>query len=616
MPFHSLSFSAGDVQVTWPKVSPSLPVGPEGPALIVVGRTLCALALMVGALVVAPVSSGRLPSAEAATVVATAHCRSLDPNLVRGACLRYQARSGTAYTWIGTYRASNGRVFFCIDYLYDSRISGQPTIKSTQGLVNQLGQRIGDAEVAALNYIVSTWAAHGSTGSDTRDAAIALIIRELMSDGVRPDGTVVYPRGLKVGGRVRAPIGGLGGPIMAQAQQMWSEASRFRGGYRLSMTSSQTGAIKLGTSRVYSLSVVSAAGRRVPGVRVQFACTGPILCPASRTTRELPVPVAVSPRDVGEFTVTATASGPAADGRIYRVGGWHTHGGSTALDRGVQRGWIAERSPMNTRVRASAEIVKGTPEVSTTASHQTAVIGTALHDLVTVTKLPAGYRQSVTATLYGPFAERPGPDSCTAQMKAGSVSFTVDRNGEFRTPEVTVHRPGYYVWTESLPGDSRTHPVTTPCGIVEETSLIVARTPQVRTQISAQRAVVGRQVHDTVVITGLAPSDEVVVGWTLHGPLAPRSGSCAGLDWSAAGVLDRGELVARGNGRYRTAPTVLRVPGCVTYSEVLVATETTASASSPPGLVPETALVTRPVTPVVPEIPSGPVVLGHRGSRS
>lgn len=579
--------------------------------MIAVGRTLCALALMLGAFVVAPVSSGRLPSADAATVVATSHCRSLDPNLVRGACLRYQARSGTAYTWIGTFRASNGRVFFCIDYLYDSRISGQATIRSTDGLVNQLGQRIGDAEVAALNYLISTWAAHGSTGSDTRDAAIALIIRELMSDGIRPDGTVVYPRGLKVGQRVRPPIGGLGGPIMRQAQQMWDEASRYRGGYRLSLATTQTGAVKLGTSRRYALSVLSAAGRRVPGVRVRFTCTGPITCPGPVKTRAVPVALAITPRAVGQFSIGATASGPAADGRIYRVGGWQTHGGGTAQNRGVQRGWIAERSAMNAQVRASAEIVKGKPEVVTTASHQIALIGTGLHDLVTVTKLPAGSRQTVTATLYGPFPEQPGVDDCTEDAEVDSVTFTADRNAEFRTPDITVQRPGYYVWTESLPGDDLTHPVTTPCGIVEETTLAVARTPQVRTQISHQRAQVGRTVFDTVVVSGLGPSDSVVVRWTMHGPLAPRAGSCRDLDWSGAGVLARGQFVARGNGRYRTAPVVLRAPGCVTYSEALEATGTTLPATSPPGLPTETALVTRPVTPFVPEIPSGPVVLGR-----
>lgn len=567
---------------------------------------------MLGALVIAPVSTGQLPSAGAASVVADSHCRRLDPNLVRGACLKYRSKSGTAYTWIGTYRASNGRIFFCIDYLYDSRIAGRPTVTSTQGLVNQFGRRIGNAEVAALNYIVSTWAAQGSSGSDTRDAAIALIIRELMSDGVRPDRTVVYPRGLRVGQRVRPPIGGLGGPIMTQAQRMWAEASRNRGGYRLVLSAAQQGPIALGRSRRYAVSVLSASGHRVPRVVVRFACQGPVTCPTATTTRTVPVEVAVTPRTVGNFTVTAAATGPAADGRIYRVGGWKTHGGSTARDHGVQRGWIAERRAMKAQVRATAEIVKGTPEVTTKASHVQALPGTALHDIVSVTKLPAGYRQQVTADLYGPFADRPGEDSCVPDSKVGSVRFVVDANGEFRTPGVTVRSPGYYVWTESFPGDIRTNPLSTPCGLVEETTQVLARTPVVRTVASAQRTTVGRRIYDTVVVTGLGTSDEVTVRWALLGPLAPRGNSCNGLDWTGVKVLDRGQFVVRANGTYRTRPTVLRVPGCITYGETVAATTTTVATASRPGLPRETALVTRPVTPVVPEIPSGPVSQGWR----
>ncbi len=101
-------------------------------------------------------------------------------------------------------------MFFCIDYLYDSRLPAQAESVSTRDLVNQLGQGVGDREVAALNYVISTWAGRGSTGSDERDAAIALIVREVMDDGTRPGGVVVYPGGLEVGERVRPPIGGLG----------------------------------------------------------------------------------------------------------------------------------------------------------------------------------------------------------------------------------------------------------------------------------------------------------------------------------------------------------------------------------------------------------------------
>ncbi|MCW2784507.1 MAG: Sortase family protein [Marmoricola sp.] len=566
---------------------------------------LAAVAVLVGL----PFWSG-LPAAEAATRVSTSHCRSIDPNLVRGACLAYSSGSATSYTFIGSFRAANGRVFFCIDYLYDSRIAGTPTIIGTHPLVNQLGQRIGPHEVAALNYIVSTWAAHGSTGSADRDAAIALTIRELMSDGVRPGGEVIYPRGLKVGDRVRPPIGGLTGPVLGLANAMWAEASRYYGSYRLRLTSDQTGSLPLGRSRTYRAAVLSGADRSVPGTRMTFRCTGPISCPKPVTTRTSPVPVTVTPRTIGSFTIRATASGPAADGRLYRVGSWHVHGGGTAAGDGIQRGWIAERANASAQVSATAKIVKGTPKITTTTSAATTAPGALLHDVVAVTGLPAGSVQHATATLYGPFTAQPASQDCIPAAQVGAVTFPVAADGTLETPSVRIEHPGYYVWTEILPGDSLTNPVSTPCGVVEETTVLRPSVPTVRTTASTQRALVGDRVHDTVHVSGLAEGSSVPVSWRLLGTLAPRGSSCAGVDWSRARVVDRGTLVADRNGSFVTSATVLRTAGCLTYAEHLAATDTTAAVDTTPGAVEETVLATRPPTPLVPEIPSGPFHAG------
>ncbi|HET6151342.1 MAG TPA: hypothetical protein VFE15_00200 [Marmoricola sp.] len=561
------------------------------------------------------------PAAQAATVVGTANCRALDPNLVHGVCLRYSSRAGTGYTWMGTLRAANGKVFFCIDYLYDSRISGQPRTISTQSLVNQLGRHVGDAEVAALNYVISTWAGAGSTGSDHRDAAIALIIREVMGDGVRPDGVVVYPRGLKVGGTPSPPIGGLSGQVLAMARAMWSAGSHYRGGYQVRMTSTAVGKLKLGTSRSYQVAVLSAAGYAVPGIRVRFGCTGPIRCPATTTSTTKATAVAVTPQAVGEYRVRATVSGPGSDGHLYVVGSWHTHSGTTAHDAGVQRGWIAGSSLASAEVSASAEIVKGAPSVTTTTSTTSAVPGTAVHDQVVSTGVPVGYHGTATATLYGPFDAAPGADSCTADKAAGSVTFPIAGNGTVQTPAIMVTALGYYVWVEELPGDVRTNPVTTPCGLVPETTLVAKApaAPTVRTQASKTRVVLGGTIHDTVRVGGLAASAPVRITWVLHGPLSPVRGSCTGLDWSHAGIVDHGSFLADHNGTYQTATTVLRKSGCVTYSESLPATGTIPGASTTSGTVTETALVRSPVAPVapsgpvVPEIPSGPDVAGSSG---
>ncbi|MCW2754225.1 MAG: Sortase family protein [Marmoricola sp.] len=579
---------------------------------------LVALLLVVTAtfaLVVA--SPGGVRPASAASVAPTASCRALDPNLVHGVCLKYTSRSGTGFSWIGTLRADNGRVFFCIDYLYDSRIAGNATVIGTHGLVNQFGSRVGAAEVAALNEVISTWAAHGSTGSDNRDAAIGLIIREVMSDGTRSDGTVVYPRGLRVGGTVRAPVGGLSGPVLDLARSMWSQGSAQRGPWRVSLTASRAGALPLGTTRTYRTTVVSSANQVVPGARVTFTCTGPISCPAPLRTTAAGSTVAVRPAAIGAYSIRATVTGPAADGKLYRVGTWRTHGGGGARNNGVQRGWIAQSTPASATVSATSGIVKGNPQVATRASVATVVPGTPLRDLVTVSSLPAGYEQTATATLYGPFDAEPGATSCTPDRIAGRVSFPLVANGSLTTPAVVATQPGYYVWTESLPGDVHTNPVTAPCGLSVETTLVrsaplTATTPRVHTIASGQHSLVGGRVYDDVRVDGLPSGASVPVEWTLLGPIAPRQGSCAGLDWSHAPVIARGSLVVSHDGTWRTAPTVLRTAGCVTYTERLLASSTSVAVSTRPGVASETVLVTRPVTRVVPEIPSGPFSDGTR----
>lgn len=562
---------------------------------IAIGRAvaaiLTALAVVAAGLVLVVATPGAAPPAAAASVVGQEKCRRFDPNLVNGVCLAYPTRAGgTAYTWIGTYRAADGRVFFCIDYLYDSRLPRDAQTVSTDDLVNQLDDRIGDREVAAINYVISTWAGEGSTGSDARDAAIALIIREVMADGVRGDGLVVYPRGLKVGEPVLPPVGGLAGPVVGLARQMWAKASRFYGGYRLSMTTRDRDQLRLGRSRTYRVELRSAAGHRVPGQVVTFECDGPITCPEPVRTRTRPVRIRVAPRETGRFRIVAKASGPAADGQLYVLASWRTHGGSRARDVGTQRGWIAQDNSARAAVADSAVVVKARPTVTTTTSDALVVPGAAIHDVVTVTNLPEGYAQTVEANLYGPFPAQPGPESCTPDRLAGQVRFDLTADGVFTTPPVTVGAVGYYVWTETLPGDERTVPVTTPCGIVEETTLVQKLTPRVTTVVSTQRARVGDAISDTVDVAGIE-DHSVTVAWTLHGPIAPRAGSCAGLDWTGSPVVARGSFAAAGDGRYRTAATTVRASGCHTYSETVAATTVTNPTATPPGLPAETALV-------------------------
>jgi hypothetical protein len=189
---------------------------------------------------------------------------------------------------------------------------------------------------------------------------------------------------------------------------------------------------------------------------------------------------------------------------------------------------------------------------------------------------------------------------------AGSGSLRATGNKDLRTPSVTVRRAGCYTYSQEVLATPVTDPATSAPGLATETSLVTRRTPRITTVVSDQRALVGARIRDTVRIAGLAWNDTVTVQWRLHGPLASASStSCAGLRWSGAPLARSGSMKVTGNKRFRTPYVVLSRPGCYTYSERVLATASTTEASSRPGLVRETSLVTRPVTPIVPEVPTG-----------
>ncbi|NHA02134.1 hypothetical protein G5V59_27535 [Nocardioides sp. W3-2-3] len=155
-------------------------------------------------------------------VVATSRCRAYDPNLRNGVC--HQFPDGKV-TWLGNFTNPTGRAFFCIDKNLDSRLPATAPVRSTAGLRNQFGKGIGDREVSALNYVIDRW---GKGATSTEAAAIALIIREVMSDTGGQ-----FPSGLKVGQEVIAPRGGLNASIVRLAGSMWNLASAYRGPWTL-----------------------------------------------------------------------------------------------------------------------------------------------------------------------------------------------------------------------------------------------------------------------------------------------------------------------------------------------------------------------------------------------
>src|SRR6201999_3192582 len=100
----------------------------------------------------------------------------------------------------------------------------------------------------------------------------------------------------------------------------------------------------------------------------------------------------------------------------------------------------------------------------------------------------------------------------------GTIEATGD--GEDVTAPVTLDRPGYYTYRESIAEAGTIMGVETACAEVPETTIIRGQ-PKITTQVSAQETAPGAQITDSVVVSGLGalPATVAVELW---GPFASR----------------------------------------------------------------------------------------------
>ncbi|CAM3245881.1 sortase [Nocardioides dubius] len=523
------------------------------------------------------------------TVTASA-CRADNPNLRTGICFRFP---DGRVTWLGTLASSSGRVFFCIDKSKDSRLPAQAPRRSTAGLRNQFGRAIGRREVAALNYVVSTWGAGANT---ITAAAISLIVRQVMSDARGQ-----FPGGLTVGEQVRDLAGGLPAPVLDRARAMWREASVLRGPWRLRVQGSVAD-LESGARRRLTATVRSAAGHRVPGARVRLSYNDQVRGPAARTTSARGVArFTVTARGSGTLVVRAAVTGPSGNGVLF-----------VPRDGRIQRGWIAERSRDSVKVRGMrVRVLLPPPVVRTRSSAEQVRPGQSFHDVVEVAGLPRAARTTLEARLYGPYPTQPTIADCRPEELVAVHRLQITGSGVYALGETAPSAPGHYVWVASLAETALTAAVTHPCGLVPETTLVVRSRPRLRTQVSQQIAVTGARLRDTIWVQGLWPGERVRVRWELLAAPAVR-GRCGPVSWARAirtgraRVFDRGALWAVGDGKVVTRPSKkVRTPRCYTYTERIASSASTEGAWHRPGLVPQTTLVRKPGRPGIPTGPQG-----------
>ena len=245
-------------------------------------------------------------------------------------------------------------------------------------------------------------------------------------------------------------------------------------------------------------------------------------------------------------------------------------------------------------------LVVALPTVSTQVSAQSVTVGGTLSDTVTVAGLLNGEQATVGWSLLGPVTPFNGGCanvSWTTAAVAASGSITTatgSGNGSYSTGATTVSAAGCYTYTEVLTLPNVAGTVATLAGDATETAIVfvpVVPTPGVVTTISTTAPVVGSTLSDSVLVSGTGGAS-ISGTWALLGPVAPVTGSCAGVDWTTAPTFDSGTLPVTKDGQYTTASsTKLAAPGCYTFIDALPATATTAAVAPTPGLPLETAQV-------------------------
>lgn len=236
------------------------------------------------------------------------------------------------------------------------------------------------------------------------------------------------------------------------------------------------------------------------------------------------------------------------------------------------------------------------PRVRTVVSSAALRPSQSVYDRVFVEGL-GGQAVTVNAALYGPFASREAIVCTTAPVWTGTLDVAAD--GEFATAPVTLTTPGYYTYHETIAESELVRPVTTTCGDIAETPVVIG-TPQITTQVSAQQTAPGAQITDKVVVSGLGVV-AAAVQVELWGPFDTRAAiSCSGTPFATQ------TFTATGDGTYTTEPITIDRAGYFTYRESMAGGPANDPASTVCGEAAETTLSTP--APLVTTIASSEVV--------
>jgi hypothetical protein len=458
--------------------------------------------------------------------------------------------------WFGDYRRAIPDVktpAFCIDlrFWYPSPAFDYEQRDPT-GLKNRDGDAVGATALRRMSYALWRF---GRSNDPERQGAVMLYVHRLMGDGAP--------------GEVDPTAVGLA----AAYRQVERDAARFAGPYKV-VTGLSDRKLVSGDRTRLTARLVAASGAAVPGVALKLAVTGAKAPATVRTGADGVARVdlrATSAAADLKVDVTSEAV-PATEPALYVP----TKGRAA---RSGQRLVTAASTTVRSQERAAVEPAQA--EVATKAEPETVLPGEAVRDAVTITGVPEGWSADVEVRLFGPARRREdlrcdGAPAATATYRA--------KGGLTKTPDLKLTAVGWYGFQLVVPDSGEVRGVTTPCVPAEETLRVQAQ-PAIRTQVSAPAVDPGANVHDDVVVTGLA-GETAPVEAELWGPYPSREAmTCQGAPaW-------KGTFTATGDGTYETDPVTLQTPGFYTYRERIAATELVRAVETPCGEALETTIV-------------------------
>ena len=459
--------------------------------------------------------------------------------------------------WFGDFRGlvPNESHTFCIDlrYWYPAARYRFREVSANR-LTNRDGETVSLESKRRLAYAI--WA-HGRSENPNQQAAVMLYVHSLMGDA-RPG---------------EASPSEQNAAVRSAFARVARDSARYHGPYRLDVR--LTGARQVGDTGTATIRVLAASGAAVPNVELALDASGVSGIPnEARTNANGVARVSFTASSADDVGLTVRARGLASTlPRIFTPS-------TPAAARNGQRLSVPDSQELT--ASRGTNVRKARVVVSSTAAPAELLAGSESRDRVTVRGAGANFRVNVTARLHGPFRTA-GSIRCD-QPPAWEGTWRTNGPGDYQTPPVKLDKPGWYVYTQTVPGDADHVGVSTPCTDPKERVKVVVQ-PRVRTVVSNQRTAPGTEITDKVIVEGLF-GETVTVRAALYGPFATREAiRCAGNPaWS-------GTIEAKGDGEYTTAPVRLTVPGFYTYQEVIDASDLVRRAVTPCAEEAETTIV-------------------------